>query len=87
METISIRELHARTGHWVRRASELGEIQVTDNGEMIASIVPVVRARKEPFFSKMRYSARFRKLDASGKLGGGTDATQIISEDREDRTL
>ena len=32
-----------------------------------------------------KLSAAFAKLDASGKTGRGTDATQLISEDREDR--
>jgi len=30
-------------------------------------------------------SRAFRRLDESGKTGGGTDSTIAISEDREDR--
>ncbi len=87
METISIRELHARTGHWVRRANELGEIHVTDNGATIARILPQPKKAREPYFARMRYSPEFQKLQESGKLSRGTDSTIIISEDREDRTL
>jgi two-component system sensor histidine kinase SenX3 len=32
MKTISIRELHAKTGGWVRQAVHYGEIAVTDHG-------------------------------------------------------
>jgi hypothetical protein len=32
MKTISIRELHERTGAWLRKAAELGAITVTETG-------------------------------------------------------
>jgi len=41
MKTISIRELHEKTGDWVRRSVTLGAITVTDNGKVIAQIIPV----------------------------------------------
>jgi antitoxin (DNA-binding transcriptional repressor) of toxin-antitoxin stability system len=37
MKTISIRELHERTGAWVRKAVELGAITVTERGRTIAT--------------------------------------------------
>src|SRR5580693_6506232 len=40
MKTVTIRELHAKTGELVRDASRHGHILVTDNGRTIAKIVP-----------------------------------------------
>jgi prevent-host-death family protein len=85
MKTISIRELHARTGEVVRQASRYGEIQVTDNGRVVAKIIPHNERSEEPYFARRQPSAAFKKLDQSGKTGGGTDSTIAISEDREDR--
>jgi antitoxin (DNA-binding transcriptional repressor) of toxin-antitoxin stability system len=39
MKTISIRELHLRTGRWVRAASQ-GPIMVTDRGRRVAALQP-----------------------------------------------
>ena len=35
MKTISIRELHLKTGRWVRHAASRGPIVVTDRGRRI----------------------------------------------------
>ena len=40
MKTITIRELHHRTGEWIRKAAEVGEIDVSERGKTIAKIVP-----------------------------------------------
>jgi len=85
MKTVSIRELHAKTGELVREASQHGHILVTDNGRMIAKIVPETNGTVVPYFAQRKCSRAFARLDASGKTGRGTDATQLISEDREDR--
>lgn len=86
MKTITIRELHNRTGALVRGASRHGEIRVTDNGRVVAKIVPLTEPPQIPYFARRKPSATFKKLDNSGKTGRGTDATRAISEDREDRT-
>lgn len=86
MKTVSIRELHTRTGELVRSASRHGEIRVTDSGRVIAKIVPEVERAEIPYFARRKMSPAFRRLYQSGRLGaGGTDVTQLISEDREDR--
>jgi prevent-host-death family protein len=85
MKTISIRELHNRTGELVREASRHGEIRVTDHGRVVARIVPQLEAPAIPYFARHKPSAAFRRLDESGKTGGGSDITKGISEDREDR--
>ncbi len=85
MRTITIRELHNRTGELVREASRHGEIRVTDNGRVVAKIVPQAEPAKVPYFARRKPSAAFKRLDESGKTGRGTDSTRAISEDREDR--
>ena len=86
MKTVSIRELHNRTGHLVRAASRHGEIRVTDSGRVIAKIVPEAEPTAVPYFARRKTSPPFRRLYQNGRLGkGGTDVTQLISHDREDR--
>ena len=83
MKTISIRELHEKTGEHVRRVAEAGEIYVTDHGKTIAKIVPQQEPPAAPYFVRRKLTPAFRKLMKSGKLRGGTDSTQIVSEDRD----
>jgi antitoxin (DNA-binding transcriptional repressor) of toxin-antitoxin stability system len=85
MKTISIRELHTRTGELVRAASWHGEIRVTDNGRVVAKILPEAEPAQVPYFARRKVSAAFKRLDESGKTGRGADSTIGISEDREDR--
>ena len=85
MKTVTLRELHNRTGELVRQATQHGEIRVTDNGWVIAKIVPETEPPEVPYFARRKVSAAFKRLDESGKTGRGTDSTQSISEDREDR--
>jgi prevent-host-death family protein len=40
MKTISIRDLHLKTGHWVRHAASRGPIVVTDRGRRVAALQP-----------------------------------------------
>ncbi|MBL9138205.1 MAG: type II toxin-antitoxin system prevent-host-death family antitoxin [Verrucomicrobiales bacterium] len=85
MKEVTLRELHARTGQWVREASRCGQIVVTDNGRPIARIVPETDGAEPPYFAARRPSKAFRNLDRSGRTSRGSDATQGISQDREDR--
>lgn len=86
MKTVSIRELHAKTGELVRDATRHGHILVTDNGRAIAKIIPETNDAGVPYFARRNVSTAFSKLDASGKTGGGADVTRFISEDRDDQT-
>lgn len=83
MKTISIRELHEKTGLWVRQSVHYGEIEVTDHGKTVARILPQVREPEAPYFARRKFTPAFRKLVASGRLRGGGDSTLMISEDRE----
>jgi antitoxin (DNA-binding transcriptional repressor) of toxin-antitoxin stability system len=85
VKTITIRELHFRTGKLVRETSRHGEIWVTDNGRVVAKIVPQAEPPQLPYFARRKSSAAFKRLDESGKTGRGTDSTLAISEDRKDR--
>jgi prevent-host-death family protein len=85
MKTISIRQLHEKTGEYVRHVAEAGEIYITDRGKTVARIVPEQESPETPYFARRKLTPAFRKLMASGKLKGGPDSTQTISEDREDR--
>lgn len=84
MKTVSIRELHARTGQYVREAARAGGICITDRGRTVARLVPEQDASETPYFARRQFTPAFRKLMSSGVLRGGTDSTQAISEARED---
>jgi prevent-host-death family protein len=83
MKTISIRELHEKTGEYVRQAAKHGEIYVTDRGRTIAKIVPQHETQKAPYFAVRKLTDAFLKLTKSGKLRGGTNSTRIVSDDRD----
>ena len=87
MKAITIRELHANTGRWVRQAAELGEIRVTDRGRTVAKLLPERHTAATPFFSRRTWLPRYQRLARSGRLGRGTDSTRAISEEREERTV
>ena len=75
MKTISIKELHARTGHWVRTARTTPVI-VTDRGERVASLRPL---DEQPAVVK------FTKRDWSKLPSSDLDSTDLISADRDGR--
>ena len=80
MKTITIRELHQETGRWVRQASS-GEVLVTERGKLIAKIVPAAPPPAKPFFAAPGYTRAF--LRHRKFLRGGTDATEVVSQDRD----
>lgn len=83
MKKISIRDLHEKTGEYVRAVAKNGEIYVTDRGKTVAKIVPQLELPEIPYFARRKTTPAFRKLMKSGKLRGGTDSTRIVSEDRD----
>ena len=83
MTAISIHELHEHTDLWVRKATEQEPIVLTDKGQAVAKIVPVPAvSAKNPFLTR-KLLPGFAALQ--GKLQGGTDSTEIISEMRDGR--
>ena len=76
MKTISIKELHAETGRWVRSAKS-APVTVTDHGEPVAMLAPYDSgAKKRPVFLG-------RDLASMPKVP--VDSTIYISEDRDGR--
>ena len=76
MKTISIRQLHEKTGRWVRLVRRHGEIVVTDRDEAVARMTPDVTRLEGPYFARRVLSPAFRKLGMTGKLSHGTDSTE-----------
>ena len=83
MKTISINELHEDTDAWVRQAAQFGEIFVTDLGKTVAKLVPLDGSPARSSFKDWQPSPEFAAI--MDRPMGGTDSTQIISDDR-DRT-
>ena len=83
MKRISIRELHEKTGAYIRQAAKAGAIYVTDRGKTVAKIVPQEEPPQTPYFAQRKMIPAFRKLLKTGKLARGPDSTIIVSEDRD----
>ena len=81
MKTISLRELHAKTGSWVRKAARLGAVLVTDRGTPIARIEPVAKDTAGNPFLRRRILPDYAAL--RGRLAGGSDSTSIVGADRD----
>jgi prevent-host-death family protein len=78
MKTISIRELHLKTGQWVRHVASRGPIVVTDRGRRVAALQPFdasVTGRPLP-----NREAAIRKRSKVP-----VDSAVYVSELREDR--
>ena len=82
MKVITIRELHAAMGKWVRRATALGELHVTERGRLVARLLPAAPPPAKPFFAGRKLTRAYRS--ARRFLTGGTDATATISGERDD---
>jgi antitoxin (DNA-binding transcriptional repressor) of toxin-antitoxin stability system len=83
MKTISIRELHQRTGAWVRRAAELGAITVTERRRPVARLEALERPGRENPFLTRKLRPGYRWL--MGKLTGGTGSVALVSRGRDRR--
>lgn len=81
MRTISIKELHDRTGHWVRRVSEEREVVVTERGQPIARLLPAIpRAKTNPFLGRRLLPGVAPLLE---RRLGGPGSTEVISDGRD----
>jgi prevent-host-death family protein len=80
MTSVTMRELHARTGHIVRQAASHGKVVVTERGVPVAELHPYV-----PLTAAQRWKRR-RILPEYARIMNrpmGTDITASISADRE----
>ena len=77
MKTISIRELHARTGKWVREAAVSREpLVVLDRGRPTARLLPYVSDGARSFAARRRVKG-FDDLPAFD-----VDSGRVLEEDR-----
>jgi prevent-host-death family protein len=83
MKRVSIRELHEKTGEWVRLAEAHEQIIITDRGQPVASLAPYRQPAKRNRFTARKLVPAYAKL--RGKLRGGTDSGALISTDRDAR--
>lgn len=81
IKEISIRELHRRTGAWVRAAKKYGSIIVRDRNVAVARIVPVSQEPLVNVFEHWRPRRKFAPL--LERPVGGRSVEDIVSEDRD----
>lgn len=83
MKTISIKELHDKTGHWLRRVKAEGEVVVTEGGSPVARMLPpVAPAAGNPFAKRKLLRGVARLIERPIE---GADSAAIISGMREGR--
>jgi len=84
MKTISIRELHDKTGAWVRRTEEEREIVVTDRGRAVAVLHPCPASTAPAKTWKHRPLHRaYASLLKAGRLDSKLDSTDALSQERD----
>jgi len=81
MKEISIRELHRRTGAWVRDARKYGAILIRDRSTPVAKLVPVSEEPAVNLFESWRPCKKF--AEALDRPVGGTPVEEIIGQDRD----
>ena len=87
MKTMTIEELDEKTGRWLREAARQEQVIVTDHGRPLAT----VSRYREPIPMTAGGGFRNRKLlrqyeAIMNEPVGGTDSTEMISQDREQRS-
>lgn len=80
MKTITLRELHEKTGAWVRQSRKYGELQVTDHGRVVARILPHEGDGERRTFSNWEPTPEYTRALARTRFT--RDAGDAISEDR-----
>ena len=80
MKEISIRELHRRTGAWVRNSHKYGPILIRDRTVPVANLVPVSCEPAENLFERWKPLKKFTK--ALDQFVDGTPVEDIVEQDR-----
>ena len=78
MKQIRIRDLHIKTGEWVRKAARGEGLVITERGRPIASLIPFDESSLNRSF---RDRLTLPEFDALPEISG--DAAVYISEDRD----
>lgn len=81
---IPIRELHARTGHFIRKAAQNITVVITDNGKPIAQIQPL-SPPADGKTSRPKWKDRVLLPGYAALMNKPVkgDSTKYISEDRD----
>ncbi len=83
MKAISVKELHDKTGAWLRRVRKEGEVVVTDRGTPVARMLPPARtAAGNPFTNRKLLRGVARLIE---RPIGGPDSAAIVSAMRDGR--
>jgi antitoxin (DNA-binding transcriptional repressor) of toxin-antitoxin stability system len=69
MKTVSIRELHERTGKYVRQFAKSGEIYVTDHGHTVARLQPEHDTPEMPYLARRKLT-RVSQADGERQAPG-----------------
>ena len=79
---IPVRELHARTGHYVRLASRESDVVITENGEPTARITRLNNPDSAalPIGERRQLLPAYRKALSSGKFWSAKDSTPELRE-------
>ena len=80
MEQIGIRDLHIKTGEWVRRAARGEGVVITERGRPVASLIPFREGDPGRSFRERHVLPEFEALPV---VPG--DATAYVSDDRNRR--
>ncbi len=83
MKTISIKELHDKTGHWLRQVRVEGEVIVTERGTPVARVLPPVKPPAGNPFARRKLLRGVARLIE--RPIGGPDSAVIISAMRDGR--
>ena len=78
MKAISIRDLHLKTGEWIRRVITERKIVITERGVPVATLVPFEPSHHVTQFANRKLVRGFEKLPAIKH-----DSTEYISSDRD----
>ena len=83
MKSISIKALHDRTGHWLRRVKAEGELIVTERGTPVARMLPPTKVPAGNPFARRKLLRGIAAL--MQRPIGGPDSADIISSMRDGR--
>jgi prevent-host-death family protein len=78
MKSITIRELHLKTGRWVRHAAAHGPVVVTDRGRRVAALQPF-----DSTTARRRLPDREAVIQKRSRIP--VDSAVYLAEDRGDR--
>lgn len=78
MKEISVRDLHLKTGDWVRKVRIEQKIVISERGVPVATLIPFEPAHKATSFAKRRLVQGFAKLPKIDH-----DSTEYIASDRD----